>query len=52
VECRFCHHEPQRLHWKSGCPHQIRCMTALSPEQVFATVMTRLRHPNGTKLAQ
>jgi ADP-heptose:LPS heptosyltransferase len=38
VECSFCHHRHPRLHWQSGCPHNIRCMKELTVEQVFDAV--------------
>lgn len=35
VPCRGCHHRLPRLHWRAGCPHEIRCMTDLTPEAVL-----------------
>jgi ADP-heptose:LPS heptosyltransferase len=36
VECRGCHHRWPRLHWETGCPHDIACMKAITPAQVLA----------------
>ena len=36
VDCLGCHHAatgPQ--HWRTGCPHGVRCMSSLAPEMVF-----------------
>jgi ADP-heptose:LPS heptosyltransferase len=35
VPCLGCHHRHPRLHWQSGCPHDIRCMKGLTVERVF-----------------
>lgn len=35
VPCLGCHHQDPIGHWKSGCPHGIRCMAELSPLTVF-----------------
>ena len=42
VECSFCHHRHPRLHWMSGCPHDIQCMKGLTVEQVFDAVAANL----------
>ena len=42
VECSFCHHRHPRLHWKSGCPHDIQCMKELTVEQVFDAVTANI----------
>jgi heptosyltransferase-1 len=42
VECSFCHHRHPRLHWQSGCPHDIQCMKGLTVEQVFDAVAAHL----------
>jgi len=47
VECSFCHHRHPRLHWMSGCPHDIKCMKELTVEQVFEAVAANLSHPAG-----
>lgn len=36
VECLACHHRYPTGHWKTGCDYEIRCMTSLSAERVFA----------------
>lgn len=43
VPCLSCHHRHPRLHWQSGCPHDIRCMQGLSPERVLAEALPLLR---------
>jgi ADP-heptose:LPS heptosyltransferase len=35
VECQGCHHRYPRLHWTTGCPHDIACMKAISPAMVL-----------------
>jgi heptosyltransferase-1 len=35
LPCSFCHHRQPRLHYQSGCPHDIACMTRLRPETVL-----------------
>jgi ADP-heptose:LPS heptosyltransferase len=42
VPCRFCHHTTPPGHWKTGCPHAIRCMKELDVETVFQAVKTML----------
>jgi ADP-heptose:LPS heptosyltransferase len=42
MECSFCHHRHPRLHWQSGCPHDIQCMKGLTVEQVFDAVAAHL----------
>jgi ADP-heptose:LPS heptosyltransferase len=36
VPCLGCHHRHPRLHWQSGCLHDIQCMRTLTSEQVVA----------------
>lgn len=36
VPCRFCHHRTPAGHWRTGCPHNIRCMKELEVAQVYA----------------
>jgi ADP-heptose:LPS heptosyltransferase len=45
VDCSFCHHQYPRLHWLSGCPHDIKCMKELSVEEVFEVVVKKLQGP-------
>lgn len=35
VPCLGCHHCLPRLHWQDGCPHNIRCMSELAPDEIF-----------------
>ncbi|MGA2248218.1 MAG: glycosyltransferase family 9 protein [Verrucomicrobiota bacterium] len=35
VECQGCHHRIPRLHWMTGCPYSIRCMTAISKDSAL-----------------
>jgi ADP-heptose:LPS heptosyltransferase len=35
VECQGCHHRMPRLHWQTGCPHDAKCMRAISVEEVL-----------------
>lgn len=36
VACLGCHyHQPQPLHWRSGCPHDVECMKTLSVDAVL-----------------
>lgn len=43
VPCLGCHHRHPRLHWQSGCAHDIRCMQGLSPERVLAEALPLFR---------
>lgn len=36
LPCIGCHHRVPILHWRSGCPYDISCMTNLSPNAVLA----------------
>jgi ADP-heptose:LPS heptosyltransferase len=35
VPCLGCHHRLPRLHWREGCPHNIRCMSELAANEVL-----------------
>ena len=36
VPCLGCHHDPGgELHWRTGCPYDIRCMHGISADDVF-----------------
>ncbi len=35
VGCQGCHHRVPRLHWFTNCPHEIKCMAAISVAEVF-----------------
>ncbi len=43
LPCAGCHHRLPRLHWQSGCPHDVRCMQAVAPERVLAAAGSLLR---------
>jgi ADP-heptose:LPS heptosyltransferase len=45
VPCLFCHHRTPIEHWRTGCPHDIRCMKLLEPEAVFNAVVEMLEPP-------
>lgn len=49
VDCSFCHHRHPRLHWKSGCPHDIHCMKELTVEQVFDAVAATIPRAVGNR---
>jgi ADP-heptose:LPS heptosyltransferase len=42
VECQGCHHRVPRLHWLTGCPHDIRCMKAIRVDEVLQKCLSRL----------
>lgn len=42
VACQGCHHRVPRLHWMSGCPHDIRCMKEIPPENVLRACLSNL----------
>ncbi len=42
VECQGCHHRLPRLHWMSGCPHDIRCMKEIAVEEVLQACLAKL----------
>jgi ADP-heptose:LPS heptosyltransferase len=42
VPCIFCQHRGLDLHWKTGCPYDIRCLGMLSADAVFASVKMAL----------
>jgi len=36
VDCIGCHHHPEGpRHWRTGCPHDVKCMSRLSVETVY-----------------
>lgn len=37
VACAGCHHRQPRLHWKTGCPHDIACMQSIDVKTVRET---------------
>ncbi len=42
VECQGCHHRVPRLHWTTGCPHDIRCLKEISVAEVFRACLKNL----------
>jgi ADP-heptose:LPS heptosyltransferase len=42
VECQGCHHRVPRLHWKTGCPFEIKCMKAIRVEEVLGVCLSAL----------
>jgi len=35
VDCQGCHHRVPRLHWITGCPHDVVCMKSITPDRVL-----------------
>lgn len=46
VECQGCHHRVPRLHWMTGCPHDIQCMKAIRVDEVLQKCLSRLESGN------
>jgi len=42
LPCSFCHHRQPRLHFQTGCPHDIACMKLLMPEKVLGKCLELL----------
>ena len=42
VPCAGCHHSIPPLHWRTGCPHDIECMKAITPEAVLEQCLALL----------
>lgn len=42
VECQGCYHRLPRLHWVTGCPHDIKCMKTLAVEKVLGACLFKL----------
>ena len=42
VACQGCYHRLPRLHWVTGCPHDIQCMKTLSVEKVLRSCRDQL----------
>jgi ADP-heptose:LPS heptosyltransferase len=42
VPCAGCYHRLPRLHWVTGCPHDIRCMKEISVEEVLRACLAKL----------
>jgi ADP-heptose:LPS heptosyltransferase len=45
VECQGCYHRLPRVDWVTNCPHDIRCMKALSVESVLLACLAILAAP-------
>jgi hypothetical protein len=44
VPCLGCHHDPAgELHWRTGCPYDIRCMKGISVDDVFHAIENVLK---------
>jgi ADP-heptose:LPS heptosyltransferase len=43
VPCLFCHHASPLGHWKTGCPHDIRCMKELDVQTVIQAAKEMLQ---------
>jgi ADP-heptose:LPS heptosyltransferase len=42
VDCQGCHHRVPRLHWTTGCPHDIRCLKEISVADVLRACLENL----------
>jgi len=42
AKCAGCHHLDPKRHWETGCPNDIKCMQAVTVDQVFGTIKTFL----------
>ncbi|HEY2328608.1 MAG TPA: glycosyltransferase family 9 protein [Verrucomicrobiae bacterium] len=42
VACQGCYHRLPRLHWITGCPHDIKCMKTLPVENVLRACLAKL----------
>jgi ADP-heptose:LPS heptosyltransferase len=45
VDCAGCEHRKPRLHWRTGCPHEIKCMQSLPVEAVLRACLLQLASP-------
>ena len=45
VACQGCYHRLPRLHWVTGCPHDIECMRTLPVDAVLAACLRQLETP-------
>jgi len=45
VECAGCEHRKPRLHWITGCPHDIKCMKTLGMDEVLRACLAKLVPP-------
>ena len=46
AECQGCHHRIPRMHWMSGCPHDICCMREISVGAVVQACLQKLSAEN------
>ena len=49
VACQGCYHRLPRLHWITGCPHDIQCMKQISVEEVLRACLAKLDIPDGSQ---
>jgi ADP-heptose:LPS heptosyltransferase len=42
VECAGCYHRLPRLHWVTGCPHDIQCMKKIAVAEVLQACLVQL----------
>lgn len=45
AECQGCHHRVPRIHWETGCPHNIQCMKMIQPQDVLEVCLRLLQKP-------
>ncbi len=50
IPCLGCHHRSPVLHWKSGCPHDIRCMNELAPQAAFEACLSLLGRETSARM--
>jgi ADP-heptose:LPS heptosyltransferase len=43
IECAGCEHRKPRLHWITGCPHDIRCMKQITVDEVLRACLAKLQ---------
>ena len=43
VACQGCYHRLPRLHWITGCPHDIRCMQEIRVEEMLSACLAKLK---------
>jgi ADP-heptose:LPS heptosyltransferase len=51
VECAGCEHRKPRLHWFTGCPHDIQCMKSITVPEVLEACLARLNRSAKDKMA-
>lgn len=42
VDCAGCYHRLPRLHWITGCPHDIKCMKTLGVDEVLQACLAKM----------